>query len=350
MPILSINFGISTVRGVYLSDEGNVSDYSIDYSYQENLYSYFYSQKEFYSDFVEHFIKKLKVPKRELQIIAIGFPEIPTISYEYANTITTDKLFSQVEDYDLVSLSNNAVFTQNSYLSLDDTNKAVYGSTESNYLRNLSIYKNVFPSKPSDYNLMFSNVWNVVNSHRQNTREVILSDKPTLFLGDIFTIEQVDNEHFEKIAYLHILSLIINPGAFNIMVDKKNIFPNLLHIKNYRSDLSYIYDNFKPEFLGNLINSPGETTCLIETDLGTSQLLDVGPGKIVFIPLDTNNQARIVVKSTHLGSIERKVQGGVLGLIIDTRAKNDLKTYDHNQLQIDINVNLKSIGQVLAKI
>ena len=108
--------------------------------------------------------------------------------------------------------------------------------------------------------------------------------------------------------------------------------------------------NQKPEQLGTLINSPGETTCLIETDLGTSQLLDVGPGRIAFVPLEMSDQARVVIKSVNLGSIERNVQGGKLGLIIDTRTKNDLKTYDHNQLQIDINANLKNIGQVLAKI
>lgn len=349
MPILSINFGFSNVRGVYLSDEGTVSDYVINYSYVKEFYAHFYSKKDFYSDFTEHFIKKMKIPRRDLQIIATGFPEIPTISYEYANQITTDKLFGQVEDYDINSLSNNAVFTQNGYINFDEVERIVYGDVESNYLKNLTIYKNVFPSRPSDYNLMLSNIWNVVNKRRINPQEVILKDKPSLFLGDVFSMPTADNTEFEKISYLHILSIIVNPGIFTIYLDKNSIFPNLYHLKLYQPELGYVYDNFKPELLGTLINSPGETTCLIETDIGTSQLIDLTTGKLIFIPLDMSNKARVVVKSAPLGSVEKNISGGKLGLIIDTRTKFDLKNYDHNQLQIDINANLKNIEQVLAK-
>lgn len=350
MPILSINFGLANVRGVYLSDEGAVSDYVINYSYIKEFYSHFYSKKDFYSDFTEHFIKKMKVPKRDLQIIATGFPEVPTISYEYADQITTDQLFNQVEDYEINSLSNNAVFTKKGYINFDEVKRITYGEIESNYLKNLTVYKNVFPSRPSDYNLMFSNIWNVVNSRRSNTQEVLLKDKPTLFLGDVFSMPGLGGEEFTKIAYLHILSIIVNPGIFTLFLDKTNIFPNLFHLKRYRPELGYIYDNFKPELLGTLVNSPGETTCLIETELGTSQLIDLNVGKIVFIPLDTSSKARVVVKSTVLGSVEKNIKGGTLGLILDTRTKSDLKNYDHNQLQIDINANLKNIEQVLSKI
>ena len=115
---------------------------------------------------------------------------------------------------------------------------------ESNYLKNLAVYKNVFPSRPSDYNLMFSNIWHAVNSKRTSTNEVILREKPTLFLGDVFSMPGVEGEDFEKIAYLQILSMIVNPGVFSVLLDKTNIYPNLLHLKLFKPDLGYIFDSF----------------------------------------------------------------------------------------------------------
>jgi hypothetical protein len=350
MPILSINFGVANVRGVYLSDEGEISDYVINYSYIKEFYAHFYSEKEFYTDITDHFIKKMKVPKRGLQVIATGFPKIPAISYDYSHTLPTEQLFNQVSDFDVVSLSNNTVFTQKAFINFAKEERIAYGEAESNYLKNLTIYKNVFPSRPSDYNLILSNIWNTVNKKRSDSQEVILRDLPTLFLGDVFSMPPVEGFEFEKIAYLHILSIIVNPGIFSLHLDKTNIFPNLFHLKLYRPDLGYVYDNFKPESLGTLINSPGETTCLIESEIGTSQLVDITVGKLIFIPLDSNSKVRVVVKSSVLGSVEKRVSGGHLGLVLDTRQKNDRKIYDHEQLQIDINANLKNIEQVMSKI
>jgi hypothetical protein len=189
----------------------------------------------------------------------------------------------------------------------------------------------------------------MLNSNRKDTKQLILNSKPIIFFGDIINKDLI-NQEFENIAYLYFLSMVVNPGIFSLKVDGENLVPHYLHLKKFNFELSSFYDEFEPETLGTLVNSPGETSCLVSTELGTSQLMDIKAGRIFFIPLDKNASARMVIKSQELGSIEKTVQGGKLGIIIDTRPKHDIEAYDHSSLQMDINNNLKSISEVLVKL
>ncbi len=349
MPVLSLKYGISNVNAVYLSDEGEVSRFFLGYGYSNDLYSHFYSEQDFYSDIVEHIISKLKIPKTNLQIIATGFPSVPTIGREYMSSVTLDELLSDVDNYEVVCIANGSVFTQNNYLSYYDTEKIRFGIMETNYLLNLAIYPNAFPTRPSDYNLVFSSIWGMLNSNRKDTKELILNSKPIIFFGDIINKERI-NQEFKNIAYLYFLSMVVNPGIYSLKVDDANLVPHYLHLKKFNFELSRFYDEFEPETLGTLVNSPGETSCLVSTELGTSQLMDIKPGRLFFIPLDKNASARLVIKNQELGSVEKTVQGGKLGVVIDTRPKHDIDNYDYSSLQMDINNNLKNISEVLVKL
>ncbi len=349
MPILSLKYGISNVQAVYLSDEGKISDFFLGYSYSKDLYSHFYSEQDFYSDIVEHIISKLKIPKTDLQVIATGFPSVPAIGREYSHAVTLDELLKQIDNYEIVCLANGTIFTQNDHISYYDTSKIDFGAMETNYLLNLSVYTNAFPTRPSDYNLVLSNIWKMLNSHRKDTKKLILNSKPIIFFGDVLNKDLMKDE-YKNIAYLYFISMIVNPGIYSLKMDYSNLVPHYLHLKKYDTGLGKHYDELEPEVLGTLINSPGETSCLVSTELGTSQLMDIKSGRIFFVPLDKNASARVVIKSTELGSIEKTVQGGSLGVIIDTRAKHDIETYDYSILQMDINNNLKTISEVMAKL
>ncbi len=349
MSVLSISYGSSNVSAVYLDDQGNVSSHFFGYGYSKNLYAHFCSEQAFYADVVNYLISKLRVSKTGLSIIATGFPSVPTIGYQYASSLTVDQLIAEADDYEVVCISNGTVFTQKNYLSYFDQNKMKLGTMETNYLLNLAIYTNAVPTRPSDYNLLLSSIWGMLNSNRKNTKELILNSKPILFFGDIINKKYIDRE-FENIAFLYFISLVVNPGIYNLKVEDSNLMLHLIHLKKFNHDLSKYYDDYEPDSLGTLINSPGETSCLISTELGTSQLMDIKPGRIFFIPLDKNASARLVIKSQELGSIEKTVQGGKLGVVIDTRAKHDIATYDYSMLQMDINSNLKNINEVMAKL
>ncbi|MFC1756029.1 hypothetical protein ACFLZK_01435 [Patescibacteria group bacterium] len=349
MPILSLKYGSSNVNAVYVDDDGNVSSYFLGYGYSKDLYAHFISEQEFYTEIVEHIIGQLKVSREGLKVIATGFPNVPPIGQEYASSVTLDELFKKVDDFEVVSVSNGAVFTQNNYLSFHDGTRTKFGSMETNYLLNLSIYNNAFPTRPSDYNLVMSNIWGMLNNNRENTKELMLNSKPLVFFGDVFYKDLI-NQDFENIAYLYFISMVVNPGVFSLKIDDSNLLPHYLHLKNYNVEYSKYYEEFEPEMLGTLVNSPGETSCLVSTELGTSQLMDIKKDRIFFIPVEKGASARLVIKSQELGSVEKTVRGGKLGVIIDTRSKHEIETYDYNSLQMDINNNLKNIHEVLTKL
>ncbi len=349
MPILSLKYGSSNVNAVYVGDSGEVSPFFLGYGYSKDLYAHFYSEQNFYADIVDHIISQLKVSKEGLQVIATGFPTVPAIGQDYASSVTLDELFKKVDDFEVVCLSNGAVFTQNNYLSFRDSKNTKFGNMETNYLLNLSIYNNAFPTRPSDYNLVLSNIWGMLNGNRENTKELMLNSKPIVFFGDVFYKDLI-NHDFETIAYLYFISMVVNPGVFNLKIDNTNLLAHFLHLKSFNVDYSKYYEKFEPEILGTLVNSPGETSCLVSSDLGTSQLVDIKKDRIFFIPLESGANARLVVKSVELGSVEKTVRGGKLGIIIDTRPKHEIETYDYNNLQMDINNNLKNIHEILAKL
>lgn len=349
MPILSLKYGSSNVSAAHLSDEGKLTTYFLGYGYSKDLYGHFYSEDQFYKDVVEHVISQLSINKDGLEVIATGFPNIPAIGFDYASSMTIDQLYKDVEEFEIMSLSNRAIFTQNNHITLQEGANTSFGRMETNYLLNLAVYQTSFPTRPSDYNLIMSNIWGILNSNRGDTQQLVLDSKPVVFFGDVF-YEGLMTREFESIAYLYFISMVVNPGVFNIKIDDSNLLPHFLHLKKYNVEYSKFYEQFEPKVLGTLINSPGETSCLVSTELGTSQLIEIKENKIFFIPLDETANARLVVKSQELGGIEKTVRGGKLGVIIDTRLKHDTKVYDYNTLQMDINNNLKNIHEVLTKL
>ncbi len=344
MPILSLNFGIACVRSRYIDDSGISSSFVYKYPYSENLYSHFYSEHDFYSDVIDVIIKELGVITQGLKIIATGFPKIPSTKYPYDNSILFDQLIKGITNYEIVSITDSTVFTHNKYSATYDIEKLQYGKNEKNYLLNLSLYNNVIPETPSEYNLILANIWNMFNALRTDTKTLIMTTKPMVFMGDVFDFENVE---FEEIAYLYILSFIANPGMYTLNLDKKSELVHLAHLKIYKKEMAKHFEEFSPIALGTLINSPGETTCLIKNESGSNQLLEIKPGKIFLVPMPENMNTKVIVKSKYFNSVEKTTRGGKLGLIIDTRAKQEPQHYDYNQLQIDINTNLKGIREAL---
>lgn len=350
MPILSLKYGSSNVSAVYVNGDEPPVTYFLGYGYSKDLYSHFYSEENFYKDVVEHIVSKLNVQKEGLQIIATGFPDVPAIGQDYASSVTLDALLNEVDDFEYMYLSNDGVFTKKRFISPEDDTSASFGRTEANYLLNLNTYKSAFPTRPSDYNLLMAKIWGILNSNRKDdTLKLILDSKSFVFFGDIFH-EDLMSKEFKSIAYLYFVSMVVNPGVFNLKIDSSNLLPHMLHMRKFNVDYKEQYEKFEPKVLGTLVNSPGDTSCLVSTELGTSQLLEIKANRVFFIPLDNSASARLVIKSSELGSVERTVSGGRLGVIIDTRPKFDLQVYDYSSLQMDINNNLKNIREVLHKL
>ena len=110
-------------------------------------------------------------------------------------------------------------------------------------------------------------------------------------------------------------------------MDLDNIFPVLALLTMHDPKYSSLFLDQKFWTLGTLINSPGMTECLIERESGPSQFVDVKPNELFFIPMEESTTVKLQVKNASLGTQERFVSGGKLGLIIDTRPKNNNVTF-----------------------
>ncbi len=351
MPLLSLNYGINSTRGVYIDAEDKITSITYRYPYSRDLFEHTYSVDQYYEEVTSYLMRQFKISRTDkCDIIATGFPTIPNIPNKFANAYLLDQLVKKIDNYHVVSVTDRSVYKQNSYISHSDVKNLQYGVKEKNYLLNLALYSNVIPEKPSEYNLLLANVWNIfrtMDEQKMDAKEQKALLKPTLFMGDIFDTNKIE---FEKISYLYLLSFIIAPGFHYISLDKHSELIHLAHMRYYNDKYAKLIEEYKPKNLGTLLNSPGDTSCLLQNDTNNSQLIEVRSGRIVFLPLNENTSTRIVVKGKQIGSIEKTVKGGKLGIIIDTRPKNDIKNYSYNNLQIDINANLKGINEIYGRL
>ena len=148
-----------------------------------------------------------------------------------------------------------------------------------------------------------------------------------------------------EIDYILILNLIKKAGIFEVELDRERYLILQYILKAYDKSAQLMAEG-KVEKLGTLINTYGEAECLITSEIGTSQLLDIEKDKVFVLPLNYNERAHLTIKSQKIGTMEKDVTGGKLGLIFDTRVEkvditSDLKVF---------NASLKSLGQALSKI
>lgn len=346
MPILSLNYGISDVLIVYVDDKKEFVLHKNSYPYSKEMYSHYISEKDFYTEMVTHFIRRFKIPRNNLKIIATGFPKIPEINYPYDHTIHLNQLIEFISTYNIMLLNRYSVFTQSGFMSHQDLFNIPLGVREKEYLANISIYRNISPKTISNYNLLLQNNWCLVKALTNNLKPLFYSKDPILFTGNAFRYE---GNNFKYLTYLYMLNFILEVGVYELNYDPTNIYSNLVHIASFDTYYQDLLKKYKPKKTGTLVNSPGETSILLKTDIGTQQLVTVPEGKIFFMPLDENISAALLANSHQLGSVEKRIKGGEVGLIVDTRYKNE-KDYTSNQLLKDMELNLKALNEVLSRL
>jgi hypothetical protein len=146
-------------------------------------------------------------------------------------------------------------------------------------------------------------------------------EKPIAFLGCRFnTLHGI-----EDVNTMLILQLLQGTGTYDIFVDSNDstILTNLLRIYLGKDPGITVH----PEKLATLISIPSNIECLIASQIGTSQIIDLEKDKIFVLPLPKEERTKIMLKPAGNAQVERIVSGGKLGLIFDTRtSKTDFAT------------------------
>lgn len=309
MPVLSIYFGVSEVS---LLAVNTLNDYKF-YNYP-----YFIKDETFIKGLIKLAAKELGYSFSGVPLICCGFPTVfASEQLGAASSLTLDKIFPKYPGITPVYVSNSTVISSAGFISAQNPS-LIDKSTLSSYYAS-----SVYPFIIHADNLDQLKADNLVRFYPP---EIIFSEnfKPIVFTGDRFSPVHKDT----SVSYLLLLDLLKTPGVYEVEIDTKNALANLAMLNMYSPEYNQIIHDYKFDSIGTLINSPGATECLIENSDGTSQVIDVGANDIFIIPMEEAPPVRVFIKNNVLGSIEKKVRGGKLGLIIDTRSKNDPKVFN----------------------
>lgn len=182
------------------------------------------------------------------------------------------------------------------------------------YLDNKKLYRSIIPTTPRD--LVFEEA---IARVKILPTKFDVKDLDRVYLtGGIFS----DAPH-PKYALIPFLDALNLSGSIQVYVDSPQILPSLGMIRHFESG---VYARVGPTklaslpLLGTVLCLGGDISLDLDTGLDTSQVLELMSGELVQIPLEVNQTAQVKVVSSE-GEQEFLVQGGELGLIVDTRPR-----------------------------
>ncbi len=254
--------------------------------------------------------KELKVDIKECQLLVSSFP---SASFDYLNPVlstTLEKLPINLQNIYPIFVSNFTLITPNGFMSAVDTSSL--DANEVNSFANLVLYRQIIPNDSFDQ-------YNVDNSIKLYPVELVLPqpNAPVIFSGDRFSTLLKE----ESSTYMLCFDLIKTPGIFTLKLDHQNVLPNIALSTAYNKENSRLLEDMELTTLGTLINASGRVECLVESEDGSSVLLQVEENDLFIYPMLNGAQSRVLIKNSTLGTIDTTVSGGRVGLIIDTRAK-----------------------------
>lgn len=346
MPTLSIKYGSSSVSYLYLKKDGSYTWRSFDYTFLSNLYAHFTSEQKFYTDIFNYILKSAKVVKKDLKVVATGYPTVPSIDYPYELAKDLEALAGSDSRYEVINSDQYSFYTQN----LDKIHQSSHFSSlvgeDKDYLANMYFYNGSLPATLDNLALFFSHL---EESHKKAVYDVsqIKENRPKLISGDIL---QAGNKEIKNALYIYLISIIKPLGFHSVFIDERDSYYHFLLLKTFSSEFETLYNEYQPEAMGTLLNSPGETSCLFESEVGTKQLVELASNKLFIVPSGVSTNYRVLVKNTVLGDVERQVKGGSIGIMIDTRDKGDQQTYSPKSLSLFVRNSLSSFTEASNKI
>lgn len=333
MPTLGLYFGSTKVSSVLIKDDGDPLYDSFPYAYSHSLMAHAYTEETFYKDVFEKILKLYDITNVNLEIVAAGFPRIPSIGEEYSHTLTIDKLVSTEQKYFSYLLDNWSIISSSSYIYCRPTVFPTKDSGQIDYLSNIAATNILVPKTLEEYKLMLGSMQPLIDelSHDSHTSELV-GRAPTMYSGSLLS---TDDEKIQNLLYVFLINTTRGEGVREVYYDMHNKFVLASLLKSYKSDFSYVLDSIEPDFLGTLLNINDDITCLLKSRVGTSQLVDVKKGQVFILPVDKNEEVDIVAKGSNIGTKEYKARGGKIGLVIDTRNKETFKnlSFDENLMK-----------------
>ena len=334
MPVLSVYIGSSCVNALLYVDDSEYSFLSFPFAYSDALFSNYVSVDEFYKGVLDYFCKQEKAKLSDCDIVLTTDTPHNLSKIGAKMVLGLGEVFTSMSHYFPLMIDSCSIITPRDSLSYVDLKRAnIINSdevedVEMDYYANLALYPQVVPpDMPARMEID-----KAISAKTYAYPLTFNSESPLVFTGPRFMRHFSSGEH-EELDYMLMLSLLNSAGIYDIYVDRDMSAILLAMLRTYLNSETTAHDTVKK--VGVVIDSNGPIECLVTSEIGTSQLVEIEKNRIFIVPLGEREKAKILVKSSSFGTVEKYVEGGKLGLIFDTREikadlTSDIKVFDYS--------------------
>lgn len=310
--LLACYFDVSDVSFALVSYQTQeVKFFNFPFHYSEEAFSNQINEADFNKSVIEAILKSNKIKISEVEIIAAGLIEPVKVSLDLAFSTTATTLLQGIDGIYPVIVNDFSVLTKDailSYVSCTRQKKSLDGD-ESDELANLSIYPQLI-----SVDIPTTTVLDREVSEKVSLLDLEYTQKQHIvFSGSRFSRPVV----YEYLDWMLVIDLVRKPGLHCISLDRKNSVPLFSLIKKYKPQTTLDNSTYL-ESLGTLINSPGETECLLSSDVGTGQFFSVKKDSIYVVPMTQGSKGTLAIKNHVIGNLKEVIDGGSAGLIVNT--------------------------------
>lgn len=317
MSLLAAHFDVSGITFYIQKGKKSAEIVKFPYVYSKSTLSNQCNRQEFYAYIIEKILNDRGMKSSSCDILLCGFMDPPDIGIKTKYSIGIADVIDNSEDYTPVYLNNCAFLTKgifNAYTKCDELkNLHERDPEEIDRVANSSIYPNTVPQDMSSQTNLDEKITSMLPKDYK-----FESGRKIVFTGGRFSQNIVNDE----LNYILALDSLRGYGIFDIYLDRDNIYPILKTLQMYDIDIA---PDFKTnlENVGTFLRTGGATECLLSTGIGNDQFIEIEENKIFVLPLRVNDPAKISIKSHILGTIDIRTTGGQVGIVFDTRSRED---------------------------
>lgn len=314
MPVLAVYIGAHDVSGLLYKSSDDYSFWIFPYVYSSELYSCFVTESDFYKSLLEQICKDNGIKLSECDVIVTGFLQPPRLDLNLKMYVSLTDVFSRIHEFYPVLINNYAIVTKDAVYSkktLVNKDYATLSIEEESFYSNLIIYPQVVASDlVSRIEMDTMLLENLIGEDFK-----LPVEKPLVFMGFRFnSIHGIDD-----VNAMLILDLIKTPGVYEIYVDHESILILDNLVRSYLGKATGI--KVLPKKLGTIVSTQSPIECMVTSQMGTSQIVELEKDKIFSLPVSIDERVKMSLKTPGKASVEGVVTGGDIGLVFDSREK-----------------------------
>ena len=305
MPRLAAYLSDTNSNFLIETDENSYELATFPYSYETRLFSNQVNIGDFYKQVFETISRSYKKKLSDFDIYIASNQKDLNFPFDVKGNVSINQVLDSFRDYQVLLLGPRRVYAKGLVNGAVKTAKT--DQEESKFFDNSLLYSQIIPNDVAAQTFVDSSIIGSFNYFFNEGTPVVLS-------GDRFNNLYSDDE----LSYVVGLESIRNNGIYDVYVSPQNAIVLIQTLKMFVKGITISPLDYSVR-LGSLIKSSGGAECLIKSDLDTQQFFEVKKNSIFTLPLLENDKSIIQVKLHDNETIERNVDGGKIGLIVDTR-------------------------------